>query len=92
LEPICGSNLLVVLVVVNMVMVLLLLLLLMLSSLWSWFSKNSFVRLVAQFEGFGGMNQSVELDVGETLGLFGLSVFDNVDVVNCPEGVEVGLQ
>ena len=52
-------------------------------------SKDSFVRLITRLEGLGGMDQSVELNVGKALGFFGHPVLDNVDILHASKLLEV---
>ena len=83
----------VVVVVVHPLMVVVVMLVVLLNlSGGSGFGKNCFVRLVARFESLRSVDQSVELYVGEPLGLFGHPVLDNVDVLHRPKRLKVGLQ
>ena len=83
----------VVVVVVHPLMVVVVMLVVLLNlSGGSRFGKNCFVRLVARFESLRSVDQSVELYVGEPLGLFGHPVLDNVDVLHRPKRLKVGLQ
>ena len=83
----------VVVVVVHPLMVVVVMLVVLLNlSGGSGFGKNCFVRLVARFESLCSVDQSVELYVGEPLGLFGHPVLDNVDVLHRPKRLKVGLQ
>ena len=58
----------------------------------SRFGKNRFVRLVTRLKGLRSMDQSVKLNVGEALGLFGHPILDNVDILHRPESLEISLQ
>ena len=83
----------VVVVVVHPLMVVVVMLVVLLNlSGGSGFGKNCFVRLVARFESLCSVDQSVELYVGEPLGLFGHPVLDNVDVLHRPKRLKVSLQ
>ena len=83
----------VVVVVVHPLMVVVVMLVVLINlSRGSGFGKNRFVRLVARFESLCSVDQSVELYVGEPLGLFGHPVLDNVDVLHRPKRLKVGLQ
>ena len=54
------------------------------------FSKYSLVRLITRLEGLGGMDKSVELNVGKALGFFGHPVLDNVDILHASILLEFG--
>ena len=58
----------------------------------SRFGKNRFVRLVTRLKGLRSMDQSVKLNVGEALGLFGHPILDNVDILHRPKSLKVSLQ
>ena len=58
----------------------------------SRFGKNRFVRLVTRLKGLCSMDQSVKLNVGEALGLFGHPILDNVDILHRPKSLKVSLQ
>ena len=82
-----------VVVVVHPLMVVVVMLVVLINlSGGSGFGKNCFVRLVARFKSLCSVDQSVELYVGEPLGLFGHPVLDNVDVLHRPKRLKVGLQ